>query len=130
MKWHIRQLSLSDYGHGTLESFAAAWMITNTYERKRPVWQIAILHLGDEGTMETGIVAKFSHSLVDGYSFVHMVGKLTDNPAPYLVKDKELTWKERVTKSLTKPNLCCNLLLTYSILSFQFIASPYLPVAP
>ncbi len=101
LNWHIREYSITDFGQGTLESFAATWMTTNTYEKGRPVWQIAILHIGnpqDEKTMETGIVAKFSHSLVDGYSFVHMIGKLTDNPAPYLVKNQKFTWKDKVQK--------------------------------
>ncbi|ODN03602.1 hypothetical protein Ocin01_03093 [Orchesella cincta] len=98
LSWHIREYKLNDYGQGTLESWAATWMTTNTYEVGRPIWQVAILHFGslESGTMETGIVAKFSHSLIDGYSFIHMVSKLTDNPAPYVVPSRTLTWKDKL----------------------------------
>ncbi|CAL8102881.1 unnamed protein product [Orchesella dallaii] len=98
LSWHIREYSLKDYGQGTLESWAVTWMTANTYEERRPIWQVAILHLGslESGSMETAIVAKFSHSLIDGYSFVHMIGKLTNNEAPYLVPRRTLSWKDKV----------------------------------
>lgn len=99
LKWHIQEYSITDFGNGTLESFVATWLVTNTYQRNRPYWQIAILHFGEPAnpsTLETGIVAKFSHALLDGYSFVHMIGKLTDNPAPYLVQDRKFSLKDRL----------------------------------
>lgn len=99
LTWHIKEYRITDFGCGTLESFVAIWMTTNTYEAKRPAWQIALIHLKDPATglLETCIIIKISHALADGTSVAVLVGNLTGNhvDVPYIIRDRCLTWRNK-----------------------------------
>jgi len=70
-----------------------------------PLWQILLLK--DEENHQTFVGIKAHHVLMDGYSFVHMLDKLTGNASPCLVKDdeessgnsREKLWKEVCSRS-------------------------------
>lgn len=72
-----------------LENFLVRWMLIG-YPEKRPRWQVAIIPLSEN---TTAVAFKMDHNLIDVYSFVHILDKLTGSKAPYLVKDfRETPW--------------------------------------
>ncbi|XP_037032515.1 uncharacterized protein LOC119071658 isoform X1 [Bradysia coprophila] len=66
-----------------LENFLVRWMLIG-YEEKRSRWQVAIIPLSED---TTAVAFKMDHNLIDVYSFIHILDKLTGSKAPYLVKD-------------------------------------------
>lgn len=73
----------------SLENFLARWMIIG-HPEKRSRWQVAIIPLPEN---TTAVAFKMDHNLIDVYSFVHILDKLTGSKAPYLVKDfRENFW--------------------------------------
>lgn len=51
--------------------------------------------------LETIVLLKTHHCLMDGYGFIHIVDKLTGNTAPYLVLKEDETWLQKVMCLLT-----------------------------
>lgn len=74
------------------EDYLGSWIVTDTYRHKperQPCWQVVILRRGQEHDHEETIMSiKMHHGMMDGYSLVHMVDKLTGSKSPYIVKPK------------------------------------------
>ncbi|XP_035711263.1 uncharacterized protein LOC110854514 isoform X2 [Folsomia candida] len=83
-----------------VERFIGTWMSKSTY-RSGPLWEILIAHRPDE----TILLFKIDHGLCDGYTFIHLVEKLSGVAQPYLVSDK-------MTPFLTRLNYIVQLPLT------------------
>jgi hypothetical protein len=71
-----------------VDCFVGDWMARNTFKIGCPSWQILLIQpssrlkcVGDEGTT---MCFKIDHGLCDGYSFVHLVDKLSGSKTPYL----------------------------------------------
>jgi hypothetical protein len=82
-----------------LEEFVENFADSNDYGEK-PNWEILLIHLKnyeDDPSPKTVIVFKLDHGLGDGYTFVHMVEKLTGIKSPYLVKDKHFSFHDKVS---------------------------------
>lgn len=72
-----------------LEDFLVRWMLIG-YPEKRSRWQVVLVSLSEN---VTALAFKMDHNLIDVYSFVHILDKLTGSKAPYLVKDfQESFW--------------------------------------
>lgn len=71
------------------EEYLQKWLVTDTFRHKpegQPCWQVLILRKGSNGDKEETIISiKMHHGMIDGYSIVHMIDKLTDSKSPYIV---------------------------------------------
>jgi len=80
-----------------VDSFIGKWMATCTYRKNKPQWEILLIHM-DDGT--TTVCFKIDHGLCDGYSFVHLVDKLSGSKSPYLFPSGvPLSFKKKVCTS-------------------------------
>jgi hypothetical protein len=72
----------------------AKWFQTQ-FKEGLPLWQV--LYLVDIEENQSFLAVKAHHGLMDGYSLVHVLDKLTGNSSPCLVKENEgdgTLWKE------------------------------------
>jgi hypothetical protein len=89
-------------GEKELEEFIAKFVDTNDYGEK-PNWEICLIHVQqtskeDEGFCnKTVLIFKLDHGLGDGYTFAHLVERLSGINSPYVVKEKHWTFLERVS---------------------------------
>jgi len=84
-----------------LELFVEEYTNMHDYEDKLN-WEIVLITANikiyerDTSSEKTILVMKFHHGLLDGYSFIHLVGKLCGSKPPYLVKDYHLSFSDKV----------------------------------
>jgi hypothetical protein len=83
-----------------LNDFIAKWFLEQKFQDKSPLWEIMLLNLPltcNTEEHETILLFKNHHCLADGYSFIHIVDKLTGNASPYFVKDEDDTLFQKVS---------------------------------
>lgn len=72
------------------DDYLSKWLAENTYQSNpegQPCWQVLILRRHPEengGEEETIVSVKMHHGMIDGYSIVHMIDKLTGSKSPYI----------------------------------------------
>ncbi|CAL8099381.1 unnamed protein product [Orchesella dallaii] len=98
------------------EDYLGKWIVTDTYHHKpegQPCWQVIILRRGPEyDREETFVSIKMHHGMIDGYSFVHMIDKLTGGKSPYIVTSPENeTIFTKIKHVLQGPALAVNVLM-------------------
>jgi hypothetical protein len=89
-------------GEKELEELIGKFVDTNDYGEK-PNWEILLIHVQErskkEGFCKTVMIFKLDHGLGDGYTFAHLVERLTGINSPYVVKEKHWSFLERVSTS-------------------------------
>ncbi|CAL8149345.1 unnamed protein product [Orchesella dallaii] len=115
LNFHIREFKLEN--GTTVEKFVGPWMVSNHIIDsesgiERPSWEIKIIpdarfKNDDENICEgrTAIVFKLHHGICDGYTIVHLAGKLAGQEAPYLFREVEPKFLEKVKYTLQMPYL-------------------------
>jgi len=83
-----------------INAFIAKWFLEEKFNEKSPLWEIIIHNLPltcNTEEHETIFLFKCHHCLCDGYSFIHIVDKLTGNSSPYLVKEECDSFYQKVS---------------------------------
>ncbi|ODN04839.1 hypothetical protein Ocin01_01837 [Orchesella cincta] len=114
LKFHIRELKLPE--GKSVEDFVGGWMvdhhiIDNERGIERPSWEIKVIpdapyNQDDPGNLcegRTTIVFKLHHGICDGYTIVHLAGKLAGQQAPYLFKEPEPKFYHKMKYILQMP---------------------------
>lgn len=103
LKYHIHEMNLKEEGYSSLEAFVGQWMVSHDIDTKmklkRPIWMIKIIHNSEN---ESTVIFKLHHGICDGYTIVHLMGKLSGEHAPYLFKDPAPPLLKKVLKKLFK----------------------------
>jgi hypothetical protein len=97
----IREMKLSEEelenDFRGLDSFIAFWLKAVDFEDV-PHWDITLLHIyKNNGGIQTILLFRIDHALCDGYTFVHLIEKLSGIKSPYVVKDElDICWAKKV----------------------------------
>lgn len=90
LEWHIHEHRLEQ--GDSLDGFIGKWMVSHdtlpgslSGDMERPTWMIKLIP--NEITKETTVLWKLHHGICDGYTILHLVGKLSGQAAPYMYKD-------------------------------------------
>lgn len=106
LDYQIQKLELRE--GQTVEDFVGRWMVEHDIDpsgKERPDWLVKIIpHYSSNNQTSTTVVLKLNHGLCDGYTMVHLLGKLCGAPAPYLFKEPVPSILKRVRCSLKKLN--------------------------
>ncbi len=76
-----------------LDQFISKWFGSPYAENSAP-WEVILIRTPPKD--ETVVVYRVSHSLSDGYNMINLLDVLTGNKAPYLVKDFDDSWLDKV----------------------------------
>lgn len=87
--------NLDDKEGKILEDLLSEWILEK-YKENSPCWEIIIIPM--RATNQTAFAIKMHHAIADGYSLLYILDQLTDNTSPYLVKDFDDTFGQRVSK--------------------------------
>jgi len=98
---------------GNIEEFFGNFLNTNGYG-KRPNWEIVLVQVqGNNGSSKQLnkkiVMFKIDHRLCDGYTFAHLIERLTGIRSPFYVKDESGWFWKKVQVFLTLPRTTVNL---------------------